>query len=166
MPIRFLRRIGWPFRSGGDQETDYEQLGHEPGGLPAEYAKIVEAEMRRMGIPESLASVQVTQVALTPRGRGVYAAHIRLLEWQEGASVRLLLGLPLLERSVRKRMQAHWVLEMSHFGGLWLQATDQAQGAEAVHDIRKCFDQLKRSGRSLETNDFDLQMSRDPHTSN
>lgn len=67
MPIRFLRRIGWPFRSGGDQETDYEQLGHEPGGLPAEYAKIVEAEMRRMGIPESLASVQITQVALTPR---------------------------------------------------------------------------------------------------
>jgi hypothetical protein len=144
LPIRWLRRIGWPFRAGGDEETDYEQLGHEPGGLPAEYAKLVEAEMRRVGIPESVASLQVTQVALTPQGRGIYAAHIRLLKWQEGPAVRLLLGLPLLERSVRKKLQAHWVLEMSHFAGLWLQASDGAQSAEAAREIRRCLDQLKR----------------------
>lgn len=145
MPIPLLRRVRWPFRSGGDQETDYDQLGHEPGGLPAEYSKIVEAEMRRMGIPESLASLQVTQVASTPQGRGVYAAHIRLMKWQEGPAVRLLLGLPLLERSVRKKMESHWVLEMSHFAGLWLQAADGAQGTQAARDIRMCLDQLKRS---------------------
>ena len=166
MPIQLLKRIGWPFRGGGDQETDYEQLGHQPGGLPAEYSKIVEAEMRRMGIPESLASVQVTQVALTPQGRGVYAAHIRLVKWQAGPAVRLLLGLPLLERSIRKRMQSHWVLEMSHFAGLWLQAADEAQGTQAGRDIRMCLDQLKRSGQSSMTDDFDLQMSRNEHTSN
>ena len=145
MPIRLLRRIGWPFQSRGDQETDYEQLGHQPGGLPAEYSKVVEEEMHRMGIPASLASLQVTQVAMTPQGRGVYAAHIRLLKWHGGPAVRLLLGLPILDRSVRKRLQAHWVLEMSHFAGLWLQAADGAQGADAVRDIRGCLDQLKRS---------------------
>jgi hypothetical protein len=122
--------------------------------------------MRRMGIPESVASLEVTQVALTPRGRGVYAAHIRLLKWQEGPAVRLLLGLPLLERKVRKRMQSHWVLEMSHFAGLWLQAADGAQGTQAVRDIRMCLQQLKRSGESSNTDDSDVQLSQDERTSN
>jgi hypothetical protein len=137
------------FRRRSEHETDYDQLGHKAGGLPAEYFRIIETELRRLGIPETSASLEVVQVAMTPQGRGVYAGQIRLLRWDEGRAIRLLLGLPILERRVRKALQAHWVLELSHFSGLWLHATEGIQGVTAVREIRSWFTQVNGPGKTL-----------------
>jgi hypothetical protein len=137
------------FRRRSEHETDYDQLGHKGGGLPAEYFRIIETELRRLGVPESSVSLEVLQVAMTPQGRGVYSGRIRLLRWDEGKAIRLLLGLPILERRVRKALQAHWVLELSHFSGLWLHATEGTQGVTAVREIRSLFAQVNGPGNTL-----------------
>ncbi|MBK6008750.1 hypothetical protein JJB11_21845 [Ramlibacter ginsenosidimutans] len=137
------------FRRRSEHETDYDQLGHNAGGLPVEYFKVIETELRRLGIPESSASLEVVQVAMTPQGRGVYAGQVRLVRWDDGKAIRLLLGLPILERRVRRALQAHWVLELSNFSGLWLHAAEGVQSATAAHEIRAFFAQVNGPGITL-----------------
>jgi hypothetical protein len=150
-PLQFtlFNKLKSQFLRRSEHETDYDQFGHKAGGLPAEYFRIIETELRRLGIPETSASLEVVQVAMTPQGRGVYAGQIRLFRWDEGRAIRLLLGLPILERRVRKALQAHWVLELSHFSGLWLHAAEGVQGATAAREIRTWFTQVKGADNAL-----------------
>jgi hypothetical protein len=148
--MRLIRKLRSRLRFGGEFETDYDELADQAGGLPAEYFRIIDTELRRFGIPESSASLEIVQVALTPQGRGVYAGQMRLLSWADGKAARLLLGLPILERRVRKALETHWALELSHFSGLWLQATEGVQGAGTAREIRSCLRQLRGADNTLE----------------
>jgi hypothetical protein len=60
---------------------------------------------------------------------------LRLISWQRKSVVRLLLGFPLIESSVRKAIAASWLEDVSRFDGLWLHTSSQF-GAEGLTHLR------------------------------
>jgi hypothetical protein len=120
-------------RRRGEHETDYGAITGPEASLEAEYLKVIEQELRGWGVPASCATVQVQQLGQTPQGRGIFVGVVRLHAWERRPALRLLLGLPLLERRVKRALAPRWLLDVSHFGGLWLHASDrlnEAAGAE------------------------------------
>ena len=132
----FSRRERWL-----DQErTDFRDIdgakGGAEGALPSEYERQISLVLRRWGIPESCASIEVIQIGDGGDGRQVFVALVRIFAWERRPALRLMLGLPLLERKVRKAIRAHWVSDMSHFGGLWLHASERIAQSEADTELR------------------------------
>jgi len=125
-----------------DQQTDYENLSVPEAGLEAEYLKVIEPELRGWGVPESCATLQIQQVGHTPHGRGVFVAVIRLHTWDRRPALRLLLGMPFLERRVKEALSTRWLLDVSHFGGLWLHASARLQEGEAGRELRAILAEL------------------------
>ena len=122
------------------QRTDFRDIdaakADGPDALPSEYERQISLVLRRWGIPESCASIEIIQVGEAPGGRQVFAALVRIHAWERRPALRLLLGLPLLERKVRKAIRAHWVSELSHFAGVWLHASERLTEGAADTDLR------------------------------
>ena len=143
MRPRLFRRFATLLRGRGSaHETDYEMMSAPQGGLEAEYLKVIEPELRGWGVPETCASLEMQQVGQTPHGRGIFVAVIRLHAWERRPALRLLLGLPFLERRVRRALSTRWLLDVSHFGGLWLHASDRLHDGEAGPELRALLAQL------------------------
>jgi hypothetical protein len=62
---------------------------------------------------------------------------LRLVQWHRASAVRLLLGLPILETRLRRALKGSWVLDVSHFNGLWLHTSGQLQDARAMQELRE-----------------------------
>ena len=58
------------------------------------------------------------------------------------------LGLPLLEHNIRKALEATWLNEVSHFGGVWLQPTGLMENGAAASEIRGMIHALEAIGAS------------------
>lgn len=137
MPVTLIRRLFASSRSPQKEgPTDYQSLGQAADGLHAEYQRIIELQMKRWGVSETCASVEVHQVGKAADGREVFVGAVRLHAWDRKPALRLLLGLPLLEAKVRKTIRAHWLAEVSHFSGLWLHASEKLQGTAASGELR------------------------------
>ena len=123
-----------------EQRTDLRDLSAPRGdardALPSEYERLIALVLRRCGIPESCASIEVIQIGEGGDGRQVFVALVRIFAWERRPALRLLLGLPLLERKVRKAIRAHWISEMSHFGGIWLHASERIADSAADTELR------------------------------
>lgn len=123
-----------------EQQTDYRGLGipvpNPDAAVANEYARLVATVLRSWGVPEECAQVDVHQMGEAAGGRKVYVATVRLVSWERKAGLRLLLGLPFIERKIRKAAGAHWVAEVSQFAGLWLNASDRLHDTQAQTDLR------------------------------
>lgn len=123
------------------QKTDYRGLDAPKEGaeatLPAEYERQISSVLHRWGISESCTSIQVVPIGEGADGRQVFVALVRISAWERRPVLRLLLGLPLLERKVRKAIRAHWLSEASHFGGLWLHASEGLADTSADAELRR-----------------------------
>lgn len=121
----------------GEQPTDYDAIRDGGAdGLEAEYQKLISLQLKRWGVGESCASVEVRHVGEAADGRDVFVGVVRLFAWERKPALRLLLGLPLLESKVRRTLAGLWLAEVSHFGGLWLHASGQLQESAATADLR------------------------------
>ena len=133
----------------GDERTDFRQLENAPDppqdALQSEYERLITAVIRRWGVPESCASVEMVRLGEGSDGRQAYFAVVRMFSWDRRPALRLLLGLPLLERKVRKTISAHWVSEVSHFGGVWLHASAGLADGAAAADLRPLLATLTHS---------------------
>ena len=141
-PLLLRRFASLLLRRGSEHETDYEAMGTVDGGLEAEYLKVLEPELRGWGVPEHCATLQVQQVGHTPHGRGIFVGVIRLATWDRKPAMRLLLGLPFLERRVKQALSTRWLLDASHFGGLWLHASERLQDGDAGRELRELLAEL------------------------
>jgi len=137
--VLFRRLFARRERFLGDERTDFRQLENAPDpqdALQSEYERLITSVVRRWGVPESCASVEMVRLGEGPDGRQAYFAVVRIFAWDRRPALRLLLGLPLLERKVRKTIRAHWVSEVSHFGGVWLHASERLADTGAATDLR------------------------------
>jgi hypothetical protein len=135
VPLAFLRKL-FTSRLSREEVTDYSALQLVDGGLQSEYEKLVLQQIRRWGVPPSCASVSVREID-TRGNKGVFMAFVRLHGWDRDSALRLLLGLPSLEKKIREHVRAHWVSEISHFDGVWLQAADELQETGPMTELRK-----------------------------
>lgn len=103
--------------------------------IRTEYRQHVQDQLARFGIPPDVADVEMRDAGIF-EGQPVFLAMVRLVRWRRKPSLRLLLGLPLLELNVRRALQNTWLVGVSHFGGLWLHPSSQLAHTNAAAEIR------------------------------
>ena len=117
-----------------DTEVEYGSSELE-SSIRAEYRSQIMDQLARFGIPPQFVSVDMRAAGFI-EGRAVFLAMLKLIAWERKPGVRLLLGLPLLEVQVRRAIQGTWLVEASHFGGLWLHPSSQLQRSHAAAQIQ------------------------------
>ena len=131
----FARRSQPPEPTEHDSaQTHYSsQLAGE--GLEREYEEIVRAQIVRLGVPLENVEVEVRSAGTMPDGRKVYLGMVRLVKWEARTSLRLLIALPLLEAKTRQSLETTWLMDVSHFGGLWVHASSSLRQGEVMGDV-------------------------------
>ena len=122
--------------SGSEHQTDYQALGHASGGLEAEYQRLVEHHLRRWGVGEHCAHVEIQQLEQRKGRREVFVATIVLSGWDRNAVLRVLIGLPMLDKKVRQAVTALWLADVSEFQGVLLKVMPALQEAPATTELR------------------------------
>jgi len=129
-------------REDHGRETEVDASMAAGLGLEADYESLIANQCRRWGIAEGVVTIEVRQIGRAPDGLDVYLGMVRLAQWERDSSLRLLLGLPLLETKIRKMVRTLWIGEVSHFGGLWLHASEQLNATPAMRELRELLIQL------------------------
>jgi hypothetical protein len=123
--------------ASGVDHTDFQALVANAGReVKPEYKRLICEQLRRWGIPDACVSVEVISLGPSVSGRESFVGLLRLTTWHRKGALRLLLGLPILERKVRELVSTVWVAEVSDFGGLWLHAAGELQGNAATSELR------------------------------
>lgn len=138
-------------RRGEDQGRDTEvspssSAAQAGDGLEREYQGLITTQFRRWGITETAVTVDVRPLGKAHDGLDVYVGMVRLAHWERTPGLRLLLGLPMLETKIRKTVRSLWIGEVSHFGGLWLHASEQLHASAAPGELRELMMQLTPPG--------------------
>lgn len=124
----------------GDPDSEYHPSA-DGEGMEAGYQALIAALFAKWGIDADCVEIEVRKIGKAPDGRDVMAGMVRLNKYERDTTARLLLGLPLLENRLRKHARATWMSDFSHFGGLWLHASEQL-GNEGVMELREMLLQL------------------------
>lgn len=122
-------------RSRSEHQTDYQSLGETAGGLDAEYRRMVTHHLQRWGVPDSCATVQIQQLP-DQAGKEVFVAVVCLVSWDRNAIIRVLLGLPLLDKKIRKAVEVSWLADLSIFRGVQLKVAESLHGTAASTELR------------------------------
>ena len=120
--------------------------GHSATEIVEEYRAILIDQLIRGGISPDCVEIEVKKGGKLRDGRFVYTGMLRLVKWDRARSVRLLLGLPILESRLRPVVRGSWLHEVSAFGGVWLHASGQLQDSDAMEDLRSIVIELDRRG--------------------
>jgi hypothetical protein len=99
------------------------------GDIESYYQRVIADVFRRMLVPADGIEIGVKRSAGGRGGGMSFAGYVRILRWDPLLSPVLLQNLPVIEGQVRKVVAASVILEQTHFGGLWMQASSQAVGA-------------------------------------
>jgi hypothetical protein len=129
-------------RRNVDPDSDYHPSDRKGVGLEVEYQSLIATQFRRWGISNNCVTIEVRQIGRAPDGFEVFVGMVRLAQWERESALRVLLGLPLLETKVRKTVRGTWLADFSHFGGLWLHASEQLHNSPAIGDLRNLMLQL------------------------
>jgi hypothetical protein len=116
--------------------------------IRSEYMEQVLGQLKRFGIPADMVKVEIGEAGMSDDGHPMFHAMLRIVAWQRKPGVRLLLGLPLLEHSIRKALEATWLNEVSQFGGVWLQPSGLLDGGTAGSEIRGMIQALEAIGQA------------------
>ena len=129
-------------KEGVDPDSEYRPSDRRGEGLEVEYQTLIATQFRRWGISTSCVTVEVRQIGRAPDGFEVFVGMVRLHRWDRISGLRVLLGLPMLESKVRRTVRGTWMADFSHFGGLWLHASEQLGATEASSELRQLMVQL------------------------
>lgn len=111
-------------------------------GLELEYQSLIATHFRRWRIKSASVTIEVRKIGQAPDGFDVMVGMVRLTRWDRISSLRVMLGLPLLEHRVRKAAKATWLADYSHFGGLWLRASESLQAGEGMEELHQLLMQV------------------------
>jgi hypothetical protein len=129
-------------RPDHDPDSEYHPSDRRGEGLEVEYQTLIATQFRRWGISTGCVTIEVRQIGRAPDGFDVFVGMVRLAKWDRPSALRVLIGLPLLEAKVRKSVRSTWMADFSHFGGLWLHASEQLQTTAAPAELRQLMVQL------------------------
>lgn len=118
-------------RGGGGAPTSRLGVSSELTGSDIEnyYRRIIHDCLRRLLVPADAVEVAVRRTGTGSGGLTAYAGYVRVLRWDPVLMPVLLQNIPVIDGRVRKVVDASVILEHTHFGGLWFQATSATPGA-------------------------------------
>lgn len=118
-------------------ESDSTQLDPQDSSiaeLQQEYRAILRDVFRKAGIDASCVDVEARHMGAV-KGRPLFYCMLRLARWERQSGLRLLVGLPHVERAARRQIAGNWVAEASHFGGLWLHPATAVLESGALKEL-------------------------------
>jgi hypothetical protein len=93
------------------------------------YQRLVGECLRRLLVPPDSVAIEVRRAGSGPTGLTSYAAYVRILRWDPVLTPVLLQNAPVVDERVRKAASISVILQQTHFGGIWFQATSATAGA-------------------------------------
>jgi hypothetical protein len=93
------------------------------------YLRIIVDCLRRMLVPPETIEVGVKRAGVGPTGLTAFAGYVRIIKWDPVLTPVLLQNISVVDKRIRKVVQASVILEHTHFSGLWFQATTATEGA-------------------------------------
>ncbi|GAC1527629.1 MAG: hypothetical protein NVS2B4_05100 [Ramlibacter sp.] len=103
--------------------------------IRSEYLVCIHEVLSRAGIARECVDVEIRHLGARADGRPAFAAMLRLVSWERTSGLRLLLGLPMLERAARRLCGASWAGEVSHYNGLWVHPSGQILDRALLKDL-------------------------------
>jgi hypothetical protein len=125
--------------------TQADLGGTRPADVQAGYRDLLAELLDAGGVPVDSVDVEVRYLGKARDGLQVFLGMLRLRRWQRKASLRLMIGLPLLEHAVRRRLRGSWLRDVSHFGGVWLHPSGQMLDEVTVREVRALLQTLEAS---------------------
>lgn len=122
--------------SHDDAESEVPMSDFEGHGLEYDYRQIVEHQFERWGIRLDCVHIEIRKLGHADDGLDVFVAMVRICAWDRPSVLRLLIGLPLLERRVRRAVRQSWLADLSHFTGLWVHASEHVAPAAERDELR------------------------------
>jgi hypothetical protein len=141
--MRSLLTIFQKSASARAPETAFGPSSHSLEEVLEEHSVVLLDVLERAGIDRDLVSVEIRQMGPARDGRNVLAAMVRLTSYNRHGAQRLLLGLPFIERAVRRKLHNSWVREVSLFGGVWLHASTKLIEGDALEDLKSAISRLE-----------------------
>jgi hypothetical protein len=92
------------------------------------YLRVIEDCLRRMLVPVDSIELRVRRTR-GPNKLPSFSGYVRILKWDPIVTPVLLQNLPVIDARIRKMANASVILEYTHFGGLWFQATSSTEGS-------------------------------------
>lgn len=134
--IRHLFTRWLPLRHlAAEHQTDYQGLDDAPATLEAEYQRLIVNQLARWGVSDKLVTVQVQQGGR--RKKPEFGAVLTVQRWERDAVLRVLIGLPLLEKKVRRAVADLWIADVSTFEGLMVKVSPRVQDSAASTELRQ-----------------------------
>src|SRR3954471_3600535 len=93
--------------------TEVDASGHSINEVLDEYRALVVDQLIRGGVSPDCVEIEVKPGGKMRDGRTVFIGMVRLVKWDRAPSVRLLLGLPILESRLRRVVRGSWLHEVS-----------------------------------------------------
>ena len=121
----------------GRERLDATEGGAPGEGLEVEYQQLIADQFRRLGINDVCTTIEVRRIGHGPHGFDLLVGMIRVHRWERTSVLRLLIGLPLIESRVRKLVRSTWLADYSHFGGLWVHASEHLHEAPGAEELRE-----------------------------
>lgn len=147
---KFLKTSKAAAAAANDSHQPAEASGWdrpEQGEIVAAYLDLVREQVGAAGIPADAVTIEVAVVGRSPEGLPALSAMLKLSAWSGHATVRLLLGLPLFEAKIRRRLRNHWLADVSFFSGLWLHPSAPVRDPQVLLQLRELL--LSLEGKEL-----------------
>lgn len=148
-----LRKLFSGSGGGGDSggfedaaDTDYLPVNGQGEGLETDYQGLIASHFRRWGVSNHCITIEVRKIGQAPDGFDVFVGLVRLVRWERESALRVMLGVPLLEAKIRKAVRATWLADYSHFGGLWLHASERMKVPTELRELLGALAPLPGSG--------------------
>ena len=136
--LRKLFAGGSSADSGGFEDaadTDYLPVNGEGEGLETDYQGLIASHFRRFGVSNHCITIEVRKIGQSHDGFDVFVGLVRLVRWERDSALRVMLGMPVLEAKIRKAVRATWLADYSHFGGLWLHASERMKIPNELREL-------------------------------
>jgi hypothetical protein len=93
------------------------------------YARIILECLGRMLVPVDSMELRIRRTGSGADKLPSFAGYVRILKWDPMVMPVLLQNMPVIDARIRKMANASVILEHTHFGGLWFQATSSTLGS-------------------------------------
>jgi hypothetical protein len=128
--LRALKRLFRPV-AAHPAET---QFGLSEQELQEEYRAQLTGILLKAGIDDACVSIDIRPMGESG-GMPLFWCFLRIVKWQPASGVRLLLGLPHIERAFRRHLAGSWIADASHFGGIWLHPSTAVLESSAMREL-------------------------------
>jgi|LNFM01.2.fsa_nt_gb hypothetical protein len=99
-----------------------------PTSVSDDYQELIQDCFKALGFDSGEIRIMVRSVGVNPNGLEVYAAFIKVVQWNTRV-VEMLGSMPAIEKKIDRRVRQSSMLRYSAFAGLWFRSPADVKGA-------------------------------------